>query len=90
MKNIKAILFFIFVIGASAVAIDLQAQTEIQQQLDSVSSTLDTVGTQIASVKEKGIVQTIWDNATAPIAVIWQQITGIFGQITGIFSTVSK
>lgn len=90
MKNIKTILFFVLVVGLSALAIDMQAQTEIQQQLDSVSSTLDTVGVQIASVKEKGLVQTIWDNVTAPFAAIWQQITGIFGQLSSIFSTVSK
>jgi len=90
MKNIKSILFFVFVVGLSAVAMDMQAQAEIQRQLDGVSSTLDAAAAQIASVKEKGVVQTVWDNATAPIAAIWQQITGIFGQLSSIFSTVAK
>jgi len=90
MKNTNRVLFFVFVIGISALAMDMQAQSEIQQQLDSVSSTLDSVGAQIESVKQKGLVQTIWDNITAPIVAIWQQIVGIFSQITGIFSTVAK
>ena len=90
MKNISAILFLVFVVGALALSLDAAAQTEIQQQLEGVSSTLNNVGMQVESIKQKGLIQTIWDNVTAPIAAIWQQITGIFGQIGGIFSTVAK
>jgi len=90
MKNIKPVLFFVFVVGISALAMDMQAQSEIQQQLDGASSTIGNIAAQVESVKEKGLIQTIWDNITAPIAAIWQQITGIFGQISGIFSTVAK
>jgi len=90
MKKINAVLFFVFVVGLSALALDMSAQTEIQQQLEGVSSTLDTVGTQLEAVKQKGLIQTIWDNLTAPIAAIWQQITGIFNQLSSIFSTAAK
>jgi hypothetical protein len=76
--------------GFSALALEVGAQSEIQQQLEGVSSTLGTVSEQVQAVKEKGLFQAVWDNVTAPIAAIWQQITGILGQIGSIFSTVSK
>lgn len=90
MKNIQTVLFFVLVVGLSALALDAGAQTEIQQQLGSVSSTLGNVAAQVESVKEKGVAQTIWDNLTAPIAAIWQQVVGIFGQIGSILSVFGK
>ena len=90
MKTMNTILLLVFVIGVSVLAFNACAQTEIQQQLDSVSSTVSDVNAQVASIKEKGFVQTIWDNVTAPIMAIWQQIVAIFAQIMGIFSFGSK
>jgi hypothetical protein len=58
---------------------------EVQQQLDSVQNTVNTVGSQVQSVKEKGLVQTIWDNITSPFAALFQQIGQILGQIAAIF-----
>lgn len=58
---------------------------EIQQQLNSIQQAVDNVGKQAQSVKEKGIVQTIWDNVTAPVAAIFRQIGQILGQISAIF-----
>ncbi len=84
------VLAAVCVLGLGALAMDAGAQVEIQQELESVSQTLDTVATQTQSVKEKGIVQTIWDNLTAPIAAIRQQILGIFGQIGSILSIFGK
>lgn len=89
MKNIQMILLLVFAVGGLVLSLDASAQSEIQQNLESVSSTLDTVSTQAQSIKEKGLVQTIWDNLTAPFAAIWQQITGIFSQIGSLFSIFS-
>lgn len=90
MKNKKIILAAVCVLIFGAMALDAAAQGEIQQQLDSVSSTLDNVAAQVQSVKEKGLIQTIWDNLTAPFAAIWQQIMGIFGQIGSLLSSFGK
>jgi len=58
---------------------------EVQQQLDSVQKTVDDTAKQVQSVKEKGIVQTVWDNITAPIAAILDQISQILGSVFSIF-----
>jgi len=85
MKNI--ILFVILVMAAGmAWGFDATAQSEIQQQLSDVSSTLDNAAVQIENVKQKGALQVIWESVTAPLAGIWEQITGIFNQIASIFS----
>ena len=90
MNYINTILFFVFAAGFSVLALSAGAQSEIQQQLDSVSSTLGTVSEQVQAVKEKGLFRAIWDNITAPIVAIWQQITGIFGQIGSMLSIFGK
>ena len=58
--------------GAGAVV-----PAEIQQQLDGIQKTIDTA----QSVKERGLLQTIWDNITAPFVAIFQQIGQILDQI---------
>lgn len=89
MKNISLIFgAFLMVIGIAA--LDVAAQTEIQQQLNDVSSTLDNAATQIESIKQKGVVQTVWDNITAPLAGIWQQVLGILSQIGSIVAAFGK
>ena len=90
MKKTEMVLFVVCALGLAALALGVEAQAEIQQGLDSVSSTLGNVATQVESVKEKGVVQTIWDNLTAPLAAIWQQIMGIFGQIGALLSAFGK
>jgi hypothetical protein len=90
MKNISLVLLLVVAVGGLALAMNAGAQAEVQQGLDSVSQTLDTVAAQAQSVKEKGLVQTVRDNLTAPFATIWQQITGIFSQLGGILSIFGK
>jgi hypothetical protein len=61
--------------------------TEVQQQLDSTQKTIDDTAKQVQSVKEKGLLQTIWDNITAPFIAIFQQIGQMLSQIFSIFGT---
>jgi hypothetical protein len=74
-------------LALSGIGVDAQTLNEAQQQLDSVQQTVDTVGQQVQSVKEKGLLQTIWDNTVGifftQLSEIWQQILGIFGSIFG-------
>lgn len=71
--------------GDGAAASDAAAGTvvpaEIQQQLDGVQKTIDTV----QSVKEKGLLQTIWDNVSAPFVAIFKQIGQMISQVLSIF-----
>ena len=90
MKNTNGILFLVFVIGLAIFALDVTAQTEISQQLEGLSSTLDTVGTQAEVVRQKGVFGAIWDSLTAPITQIWRQIAAIWQQIASIFSFAVK
>ncbi|MFA5743133.1 MAG: hypothetical protein WCX77_03390 [Candidatus Paceibacterota bacterium] len=95
-KNILSLIFIIGLVFSFALFIpEVNSMTnEIQQQLDGAQKTIDTVGQQAQSIKEKGLVQTIWDNATAGITAavsgIFQQISQIWNQITSIFSVFSK
>jgi len=83
----------IFTLGSALCFMAFPSETsaalaEVQQQIDAVGQTVDTVGQQVQSVKEKGLVQTIWDNTIGQaISAIWQQITGIWSQIMSIFGT---
>jgi len=58
---------------------------EIQQKLDGAQKTVDTAAKQIQSVKEKGLVQTVWDNITAPFAAVFAQISQILGSVFSLF-----
>ncbi|MFA6376253.1 MAG: hypothetical protein WCX69_02510 [Candidatus Paceibacterota bacterium] len=58
---------------------------EIQQQLDGAQKTVDTAAKQIQSVKEKGLVQTVWDNITAPFTAVFAQISQILGSAFSLF-----
>lgn len=92
VKNILSLIFIIGLVLSFALFIPEanSITNEIQQQLDSAQKTIDTVGQQAQSVKEKGVVQTIWDNITAAFSGIFQQIGQMWSQITSIFNIFAK
>jgi hypothetical protein len=90
MKNTKIVLSAAAFLGILALTADAAATGEIQQQLDSVSSTIDTIGAQAESLKQKGIFRTIWDNISAAVIAIWSQITGMLSQIGSVFSALAN
>jgi len=71
--------------GAETGAGSSLVPAEIQQQLDSAQKTVDTAAKQIQSVKEKGLVQTVWDNITAPFTAVFAQISQIMGSVFSLF-----
>ena len=71
--------------AAAGTAAGSLVPAEVQQQVDSAQKTVDTATKTVQSVKEKGLVQTIWDNITAPFAALFQQIGQILGQIMSFF-----